>query len=104
MTAHSKFLLLTLLVFARLATATSIEISTPLVGAWFNEATPGQGLMVDVVDNDSVVFAAWFTFETVNQKVGVAEHRWLTLQGSVAGDEAQLDIFQTEGSTKIFNR
>lgn len=101
MTVRNAFLMLALLVSTRVGMAASVEISTPLIGAWFNEVTPGQGLMIDVLNDDSLVFAAWFTFEAATGKIGASEHRWVILQGPVVDREARLDIFQANGG--VFN-
>jgi len=50
-------------------------------GAWYEPATSGQGLMVDIVPSTTTFFAAWFTFAPqADASIGVSRQRWFTLQ------------------------
>jgi hypothetical protein len=59
-----------------------------LSGAWFNQATSGQGILMEIYEQSKFVFMAWFTYDTsqpdpgVPYQVGHSGHRWLTAQGS----------------------
>ncbi len=81
----------------------AFQITAGLNDAWFNPATDGQGLLVAVFEQTGVLFLAWFTFdverpaEDVMAILGDPGHRWLTAQGSFAGDTATLDIYSTSG-------
>jgi plastocyanin len=85
------------------------EINQGISGAWFNPATGGQGFLVDVYPTTHFMFIAWFTYDeaaalmsAAQPKVGSAEQRWLTLQGTYgAGGVAQLPIYLTKGG--VFN-
>jgi plastocyanin len=80
----------------------SFAINQGIAGAWYNEATPGQGILFDVRPDDSFIFGAIFTYETgTTGKLGAPEHRWLTVQGNYTGDTAQVPIFLTSGG--VFN-
>ncbi len=78
-------------------------INAGLSDAWFNPATNGQGFLVVVWENIQVMFVAWFTFDTerpaenVTAILGEPGHRWLTAQGSYAGDAALLDVYVSSG-------
>lgn len=71
--------------------------------AWFNPATNGQGFLITVFPEIGQMFLAWFTYDTerppedVTATLGEPGHRWLTAQGSYAGDKASLTIYLTEG-------
>lgn len=67
------------------------EIGVGLSGAWYNPSTPGQGWMLDVVSGSNLFFAAWFTWR------GEGDHDWFTVQGSFAGDRAEVPLLRTEG-------
>lgn len=73
------------------------EINFGLTGAWFNPATAGQGILVEIIPSRNEVFAAWFTYEEGGQKVGAPEHRWLTAQGVYEGNSAELSLISTSG-------
>lgn len=75
-------------------------------GAWYNPETPGQGLLVEVLESGQTLFVAWFTFAPeqstkARAKVGAPEHRWLTAQGSIMNTRADLTLFNTRGG--VFN-
>ena len=73
-------------------------INQGITGAWFNEATPGQGFLIEVDPEAEFLFLAWFTFEADQAKVGAPEHRWLTAQGGYSGDSAaDLPLSLTSG-------
>jgi hypothetical protein len=80
-----------------------IEINAGLNDAWFNLATAGQGLLITIFPDRKEVFLAWFTFDTerppedVTAFLGEPGHRWLTAQGTFAGDTANLTIYVTKG-------
>ena len=84
------------------ASGPSFAINQGIAGAWFNEQTPGQGILFDVRPSDQLIFGAIFTYESaVAAKLGAPEHRWLTVQGNYSGDTAELPIFLTAGG--VFN-
>lgn len=60
-------------------------------GAWYDPATSGQGLMIDVIPEDQFVFLAWFTFAEQG------EPHWFTAQGNYAGGSANLTVYETLG-------
>ena len=73
-----------------------------LTGSWYEPATSGQGLEVEVFPDQTgpgngLVFVSWFTFDSV---VGAAERqRWYTLSGTVVAGQpsAALTIYQNLG-------
>lgn len=89
---------------ARITVRTPFSIVQGLNGAWFNTSNPGQGFLFDFQTSNSFMFGAWFTYETASPaaiKLGNANHRWLTMQGTYSGDTANLEIFNTSGG--VFN-
>ncbi len=89
--------------------AWGVEINEGLSGAWFNPETPGQGVVFDVVPANDLVFMAWFTFsDAAPAKLGSTDQRWLTAQGNISGDTANLTLFLSQGgafgqSTQVVN-
>jgi hypothetical protein len=72
-----------------------------LTGSWYEAATGGQGVEVEVFPNASSgtgsTFVSWFTYDTV---IGGADHqRWYTAQGPVVTGQpnAALTIYQNTG-------
>lgn len=51
-----------------------------LSGNWFDPATSGQGLAVEVNPNSHVLFAAWYTYAPNGAGSGAAGQRWYTIQ------------------------
>ena len=72
------------------------QINAGHSGAWFNPATSGQGLLLDVEPAEQYMFIAWFTY-TDAASDNPFEQRWLTAQGNYSGNTAVLDLFETLG-------
>ena len=58
--------------------------------------------MISVLPDLGQLFAAWFTYDVQRPVSGSAMlgepgHRWLTAQGSYAGNRAELTLFVTVG-------
>ena len=72
-----------------------------LTGSWFEPATSGQGLEVEVFANASTgtgsTFVSWFTYDTIAG--GAERQRWYTAQGQVVTGQpsASLTIYQNTG-------
>ena len=74
-----------------------------LTGSWYDSATSGQGLLVQVLPDitsqgHGVLFAGWFTYDVA--PAGDAEkQRWYTLQGNISNTDtaAALGIFANTG-------
>jgi hypothetical protein len=83
----------------RTGTATEpLEPNDGRDGAWFDEATPGQGFLVDAHPNpegDDFIFVAWFTYGENT----VSGQRWLTAQGPLQGSTADLVVYETLGGS-----
>lgn len=65
-------------------------------GAWFNPATSGQGVLIDVEPSTQFMFASWFTYTHASTE-NPNEQRWLTTQGNYSGNSAVLDLYETLG-------
>jgi len=69
-----------------------------LSGAWYNPATAGQGILMEIYEQSKFIFAAWFTYDTfqpdpgVEYQVGHSGHRWLTAQGNFEADSSSATI------------
>lgn len=65
-------------------------------GAWFNPATPGQGLFIDVDSSRGYMFLGWFTFTGAGSEAP-NQQRWFTAQGDYSGNTATLVLSETRG-------
>jgi hypothetical protein len=89
--------------FFVLAPPAPFRITHAMAGGWYNPATNGQGLVLDVFDKLNQMFAAWFTYDLerpdpgVTAMIGDPGHRWVTAQGPFEGDTADLLLYWTEG-------
>jgi len=78
-------------------------INAGLNDVWATPGKNGQGILFAVFPNAGVFFSAWFTYDSVRPPqgntavLGEPDHRWITMQGSFAGDTASLQIFVTTG-------
>ncbi len=89
--------------FFLLAPPAPFRITSNLSGSWYNPATSGQGLFLDVFDDSQIMFAAWFTFDLQRPAMGNMSmmgdpgHRWLTAQGGITGTSSTLGLYKTTG-------
>jgi hypothetical protein len=82
--------------------APSVDLNQDgLTGSWYDPATNGQGVEVEVFANPSSgtgsTFVSWFTYDTV---AGAEDHqRWYTAQGPVVTGQpnASLTIYKNTG-------
>jgi len=81
-----------------LKTSNDGEINTGINGGWFEPATSGQGLLIDIIPEADAFFAGWFTYD----ENALNSQRWYTLNGSYSGSIATLEIYET--SNGLFNQ
>jgi hypothetical protein len=99
-------LLLSVLLASQAVKAESAPIGLLNAGlndAWYAPETDGQGFFITVFPELETVALAWFTYDTElpiansSANLGDAGHRWLTAQGPIVGNTANLTIFVTRG-------
>jgi hypothetical protein len=73
-------------------------------GNWYDAATSGQGLTVEVNTASNVVFFAWQTYAPNGVGAGPAGQRWYTGQGTLggeggalAGDSMPVQLYESTG-------
>lgn len=71
-----------------------MSINAGLSGAWHNNLTPGQGLLIDVIPANNSVFSGWFTYKPDSELS--SNQYWFTLQGNYNGSVAELIIYETK--------
>lgn len=91
--------MLSILVIATCVTARAdVKINAGLSGSWHDPNVDGQGLLIDVVVDQSNLFAAWFTFSDEPPVADAADHqRWMTMFGAYSGNLAQMTLFRPTG-------
>jgi hypothetical protein len=74
-----------------------------LSGNWYDPATSGQGITVEVNPNSSTLFFAWYTYAPNGVNLGAAGQRWYTGQaGFTPGMRSiPVQLYQTTGG--VFN-
>jgi hypothetical protein len=69
-------------------------------GNWFDPATSGQGLVIELNPASRVLFLTWYTYAPSGQASGAAGQRWFTAQSDVYTPGARtvpVTIYQTTG-------
>lgn len=84
----------------------ALGINSGLNDAWFEPATAGQGVFVNVFPDRRLLFLAWFTFDAepsdAGAVLGAPGQRWFTAIGPYQGNLAELDLQVTGGG--VFNQ
>ena len=95
-----KYLIPLLLLLAESGFAQDFEINQGLSGGWFEPATTGQGLYLEVYPPRNLIHLGWFTYlptdEIVNPDSPVSQH-WYTALGEYEGSTATLTVYETTG-------
>lgn len=89
-------------------TASGLDITPAVNGAWYQRSTSGQGILIEVFPGLGKVFIAWFTFDTqrpsgsVTARLGEPGQRWLTGLGDISGSRVVVDLAMSSGG--VFDR
>ena len=75
------------------AAAQLLGPDSPAEGAWYDTATPGQGLLLDALPAAGTLFAAWFTYAGDDS----GEQRWYVATLTATGPMATGPLFATRG-------
>ena len=72
-----------------------------LSGSWYNTATGGQGMLIEVNPMDSQVFIGWYTYAADGASAGAEGQRWFSAQAAytVGTRTMDLTVFQSTGGT-----
>ena len=85
---------------------TSVPRTDPdfaLSGNWFDPATSGQGLMIEVNPNSHALFAAWYTYAPGGAGAGAAGQRWFTAEGDFVAGARLIPITIYETTLGLFD-
>ncbi len=72
-------------------------------GNWFNAATSGQGLTIEVNSNASALFAAWYTYVPSGTTAGPAGQRWYTAQAAFTPGMRSIPVTIYETTGGVFD-
>ena len=80
-------------------TAPPTNADFALSGNWYDPATSGQGLTVEVNPNSGALFAAWYTYLPNGTAAGAAGQRWYTAQAAFTPGlrSMPVTIYETAG-------
>jgi hypothetical protein len=80
-------------------TPTNPESDFGLSGTWYNQATSGQGMLIEVNPLDSEAFLGWYTYAADGQTSGVSGQRWFSAQSpyTVGSTAIALTIYESTG-------
>ena len=72
-------------------------------GSWYDPATSGQGIIVEVNPVSNVLFFAWETYAPNGANAGSAGQRWYTGQGAFAASSPSFAVQLYESTGGMFN-
>ncbi|HVO88268.1 MAG TPA: choice-of-anchor D domain-containing protein [Casimicrobiaceae bacterium] len=83
--------------------STGTNVDFAYSGNWYDPATSGQGLVIELNPNAAVVFFAWYTYAPNGQAQGAAGQRWYTGQAAytLGARTLQTTLYETTGG--LFN-
>lgn len=88
--------------------APDFQINAGIDDAWVSSGAPFQGMFFTFFPDLNVLFAAWFTFDSViptgesMATFGAIDQRWVTGLGAVNGNQANLNMELTTGGAFNF--
>ena len=74
-----------------------------LSGNWYDPATSGQGLTVEVNPNNGAFFSAWYTYTPNGAGIGVAGQRWYTAQADFTPGMRSIPVTIYETTGGVFD-
>jgi hypothetical protein len=75
-----------------------------LSGNWFDKATSGQGIVVELNPVDKVLFFAWYTYALNGQSQGATGQRWYTGLANYAPGARAISFALRETTGGLFNQ
>lgn len=86
-----------------------LALNAGMNGAWYNPATDGQGILVDIFTDVGIAFIAWFTFDLERPQGGTEAllgdpgHRWFTASGLYEPDAASVSLTLYNSTGGVFD-
>ena len=95
---------LTQSVTCSITTARPTNADFALSGNWYDPATSGQGLSVEVNPISGALFAAWYTYAPNGAGAGAAGQRWYTAQAAIAPGARSIPVTIYETTRGVFDQ
>ncbi len=97
--AYIQFIvtLLLIVLVSTISLAQDFQINHGLNGSWYNPATSGQGILLEVDQSQAFVFMAWYTFNPQAVDGDNSNHQWYTASGNYSQNSVALTIYQSSG-------
>jgi len=86
-----------------------VETGTPAItpsdfglsGTYYDPATAGQGMVIEINPDNAYSFVGWYTYALAGQTSGAAGQRWITAQApyTVGSGAVALTLYDTTGGT-----
>jgi hypothetical protein len=73
-------------------TPTNPESDFGLSGTWYNPATSGQGMLIEVNPLDGEAFLGWYTYAADGASSGVSGQRWFSAQSPYTVGSIMIDM------------
>jgi plastocyanin len=73
--------------------ATPFAINYGIGGTWYNPATSGQGIFIEIVPTLNLMVFSWFTWSST----ATGDHDWLTGVGPITTDQAIVNLQRSTG-------
>jgi hypothetical protein len=83
--------------------AEPVNLDFGLSGNWYNPATAGQGVIVEINNASPVAFFALYTYAVNGASLGAAGQRWLTAQAAYTAGARQVPLTLYETTGGIFD-
>jgi hypothetical protein len=85
------------------AGSTTPNADFALSGNWFDPATSGQGITVEVNAKSATLFLAWYTYAPNGVGAGAAGQRWYTGQGAYTAGTRSIPVLFYETTGGVFD-
>jgi hypothetical protein len=72
-------------------------------GAWYNPATSGQGMLIEVNPGDAHVFAGWYSYAEDGEGQGAAGQRWFSGQAPYTVGDRTFDLTVYASTGGVFD-
>ncbi len=73
------------------SSSAQFPLSSRLNGSWFDQATPGQGINLEVLESRDEALVYWYTYDSAGNQ------QWMIGQGPIIDDVAQLGLLTAQG-------
>jgi len=84
-------------------TPTNPKTDFGLTGTWYNPATSGQGVMVEINPDDAQAFLGWYSYAADGASSGASGQRWFSAQSAYTVGSTSIDLIIYTSTGGIFD-